>query len=74
MKLANEVYLEKAKSLTQADKEHLFVRMNGTLPSRLNHKDLIREECLAILLELEDEQLAEWRLKMYEIAKHNKLN
>lgn len=67
IKNANEEYLEKAKLLTDEDAERLLSRMGKKLPRRLLKEKLSKEEAIAIQLEIEDEQLEEWREKMNEI-------
>lgn len=54
-------YLEKAKSLSKKEAEHLLSRMGGKLTRRLEDKRLTAIEVLALQLELEDEQLTAWR-------------
>ncbi len=64
-------FLEKAKSLSKKDAELLLSRMGGKLTRRLEDKRLSAMEVLALQLELEDEQLREWRKKVAEIrGKH----
>jgi hypothetical protein len=60
-------YLEKAKTLSRKDAERLFSRMGGKLTRRLEDKRLSPLEVVALQLELEDEQLEEWRKKIGEI-------
>lgn len=67
IKNANEEYLEKARLLTNDEAERLLSRMGKKLPRRLLKDKLSKEEALAIQLEIEDEQLEEWRAKMNEI-------
>jgi hypothetical protein len=57
-------YLAKVAQLSPEDTERLLSRMSGKLPRRLEKNKLTSEEALAIQLELEDEQLQEWREKM----------
>ncbi len=64
-KLCNPDYLEKAQLLTEEEAERLLSRMAGKLPRRLEKDKLSREEALAIQLEIEDDQLQEWRNKMH---------
>lgn len=79
-KIITPAYLAKVKLLNTEQQERLLSRMSGKLPRRLEKDKLSREEALAIQLELEDEQLADWRKNMQEIkareadkaAKHNK--
>jgi hypothetical protein len=63
-KESNPEYLAKVAQLSQEDTERLLSRMSGKLPRRLEKNKLTSEEALAIQLELEDEQLQEWREKM----------
>jgi hypothetical protein len=56
-----EEYVEKAKSLSRRDAERLFSRMGGKLTRRLGDNRLTALEVVAIQLELEDQQLQEWR-------------
>lgn len=54
-------YAAKAKKLSKAQREQILSRMTGNLPKRLKKEKLTENEALAIQLELEDEQLQEWR-------------
>jgi len=60
--LASEAYLEKAKLLTKVEADRLFSRMRGNLAHKLNTL-----ESLAMQLQLDDEQLSEWRKNMFAI-------
>lgn len=71
-KIPSEQYLEKAKLLTKEETERLLARMRGKLARRLEDKKLTALESVAIQLEIEDEELAEWRQKMAEIRKGTK--
>ena len=64
MKAVNVDYLAKAKKLSEDDRERVLSRMVGKLPKRLQKEKLTAEEAIAIQLELEDEQLQEWRANM----------
>lgn len=66
-KIITPAYLAKVKLLNMEEQERLLSRMTGKLPRRLEKAKLTREEALAIQLELEDEQLAEWRNNMQAI-------
>lgn len=57
-------YLEKVRKLTKNERERLQSRMTGKLPRRLEKEKISIEEALAIQMELEDEQLEEWRANM----------
>ena len=67
IKNASDLYLEQAKELDSEQKEHVLSRMVGKLPGRLRKEKLTEFEAIAIQLELEDEQLQEWRLKFAAI-------
>mgnify|MGYP007040724628 CR=1 FL=1 len=67
MKTANVSYLEKAQKLDIEEQERLLSRMAGKLPKRLQKEKLTKDEAIAIQLELEDEQLQEWRSIMAEL-------
>ena len=67
MKSAKDEYLEKASKLSEIETERLLSRMGGKLPKKLDKEKLSQLEALAIQLELEDEQLNEWREKMHAI-------
>jgi hypothetical protein len=62
-----EEYLEKAKQLDQDEAERLSARMRGRFTRRVEDKKLSRTEALALQLQFEDEELAEWRERMVEI-------
>ena len=70
-KVSSPEYLAKVKTLSKDETERLLSRMSGKLPRRLEKDKLSREEALAIQLELEDEQLKEWRNMMLELKKRD---
>ena len=70
MKISKPEYLEKAMSLAQDEQQRVLSRMTGKLPNRLIKEKLSMEEAIAIQLEIEDEQLAEWRKNWEKIRKH----
>jgi len=63
-KISKPEYAEKVKELSEEDIERLLSRMSGKLPRRLQKEKLSLENALAIQMELEDEQLQEWRKMM----------
>jgi hypothetical protein len=67
VKTPKKEYLEKAKALSRKDAERLFSRMGGKLTRRLEDKRLSPLEVVALQLEMEDEQLEEWRKNIGEI-------
>ena len=62
-------YLAKAKQLSKDETERLLSRMGGKLDRRLEKGKLSQQEALAKQLELEDEQLQEWRKVMHSLKK-----
>lgn len=57
-------YVEKAKQLSDAEAERLLSRMGGKLRRRQDKDKVTSLEALAIQLQMEDEQLREWRERM----------
>ena len=73
-RIASEEYIVKAQKLSKLETEHLFSRMGGKLGRRMEDKKLTPLEALAIQLEIEDENLKEWRERFAEIKKrHEKM-
>jgi hypothetical protein len=68
-KASNPAYLAKVKKLTKEETERLLSRMSGKLPRRLAKDKLTKEEALALQMEVEDEQLQEWRKMMQALRK-----
>jgi hypothetical protein len=64
MKSVNDDYIAKAKKLSAEERERVLSRMVGKLPKRLQKEKLTPDEAIAIQLELEDEQLQEWRVNL----------
>lgn len=60
-------YIAQAKKLNSEQRERVLSRMGGKLPKRLQKEKLTTDEAIAIQLELEDEQLQDWRKNMAEI-------
>jgi len=71
-KMPSEEYLEKARLLSKEEKERLLSRMRSKLARRLEDKKLSALESVAIQLEVEDEELKEWREKMAELRQSRK--
>ena len=61
MKKANKDYLAKVANLTEEETDRLLSRMRGKLTRRIEDDKLDIADAVAIQLELEDEQLLEWR-------------
>jgi hypothetical protein len=71
-KAPSEESLERAKLLSEEETERLMSRMRAKLMRRLEDKKLTKLEVVAIQLELEDEELQEWRAKMAEVQSKSK--
>jgi hypothetical protein len=67
-----EEYIEKAKLLSKEETERLMSRMRSKLMRRLEDNKFSELEAVAIQLEIEDEELNEWRKNMAEIRKKSK--
>lgn len=72
MRKPADEYLEKARQLEQEETERLLARMRSKLMRRLEDKKMSVQEAVAIQLEIEDEELQEWRTRMAEISKKSK--
>jgi hypothetical protein len=71
-KISKPEYLAKAKLLSKEEAERVLSRMGGKLPRRVEKRKVSQEEALAIQLELEDEQLHDWRKVMHNMKeKHD---
>jgi len=71
-KISKQYYLAKVKLLTKEETERLLSRMGGKLDRQLEKHKLSQEEVLAIQMELEDEQLQEWRKVMQNLKEKEK--
>lgn len=67
-----EEYLEKARLLSSDEAERLQARMRGKFSRRFEDKKLSSIEAIALQLQYEDEELAEWRQKVSEIREKHK--
>ncbi len=61
MKQSKPEYMEKVSALNEEGLDRLSSRMKGLLLKKLNKERISMEEALALQMELEDEQLEEWR-------------
>lgn len=71
-KAPSDEYLEKAKLLNEEETERLLSRTRSKLLRRMESEKITTLEVLAIQLEIEDEDLNEWREKMADIRKKAK--
>jgi N-acyl-L-homoserine lactone synthetase len=77
MRNVNKDYLAKVTSFSEENIERLFSRFRLELLHFFEEQKLSIEEALAIQLEVEDEQLQEWRenrIKINEVFKNTSLN
>lgn len=65
----SDTYLEKARLLGKKEAERLLSRMKAGLMYKMLDEALSPLECIAIQLEIENEQLLEWRAKTAELRK-----
>lgn len=66
---ASPDYMEKAMLLSREDAERILARMRKKISRRLEHDDIDPLEAVALQLQLEDEQLKEWRENLGELRK-----
>ncbi|MGB9130085.1 MAG: hypothetical protein WCB97_10585 [Thiobacillus sp.] len=71
-KTPSDEYLEKAKLLNEEETERLLSRTRSKLLRRLENEKMTTLEVVALQLEIEDEDLNEWREKMADIRKKAK--
>lgn len=71
-KTPSDVYLEKARNLNKEETERLLSRARSKLIRRLESEKMTALDVVALQLEIEDEDLSEWRAKMAEIRKRAK--
>lgn len=69
MKISKPEYVEKALALSHDEQQRVLSRMSGKLPKRLIKDKLSVEDAIAIQLEIEEEQLEEWRKNWEKIRK-----
>lgn len=67
----NPEYLERVKQLSGEEAERILSRMDGKLPKRFIKEKLTQDEAIALQLEIEDEQLQEWRAKIANLREED---
>ena len=67
LKLSSQEYLDKAAALSKEDAERLFARMRGKLARKVESEKIPSLEAVALQLQIEDEELQEWRQRWAEI-------
>ncbi|PPD54004.1 MAG: hypothetical protein CTY10_08070 [Methylotenera sp.] len=68
----DDEYIKAAQKLSDDQKDRLLSRMRGKLTRILEEEKYTTIEALAIQLEIEDADLADWREKMSEIKEKSK--
>ncbi|PKO63700.1 MAG: hypothetical protein CVU23_09830 [Betaproteobacteria bacterium HGW-Betaproteobacteria-17] len=68
-KTPSDEYLEKARLLSEEETERLLSRARSKLIRKLESEKMTALDVVALQLEIEDEDLSEWRAKMAEIRK-----
>ena len=71
-RMPSDVYLEKAQTLSKEETARVLSRARSKLVRRLDSEKMTAREVVAVQLEIEDEDLSEWREKMAEIRKRAK--
>ncbi|MBU1395593.1 MAG: hypothetical protein KKE84_05555 [Gammaproteobacteria bacterium] len=71
-KTPSDEYLEQARLLSKEETERLLSRTRTKLIRKLESEKMTALEVVALQLEIEDEDLGEWREKMAEIRKKTK--
>ena len=71
-KTHSDKFLEKAKLLSKDETERVLARMRSRLAPGLGDKELSELDRVVIQLELEEEDLREWRAKVVELRKTRK--
>lgn len=65
-------WIEKAMLLSKDDAEHILARMRKKISRRMAHETIDPLTAVALQLQMEDEQLKEWRDRVSELRKKNK--
>ncbi len=67
LKQASQEYLDKAAALTMEEAERMFARMRGRLARKFEREKIPSLEAVALQLQIEDEELQEWRQRWTEL-------
>ncbi len=65
---ASPEYIDRAMALSQEEAERLFSRMHRKLAHRLEMAEIRSLEAVALQLQIEDEDLQEWRRHWAEVV------
>ena len=72
IKVPDEAYIQAASQLDEDQKERLLCRMRDKLTRKWENEKMDTLHALAIQLETEDSELADWRERMNEIKEMDK--
>jgi hypothetical protein len=67
VKQISKEYLDKAAALSMEEAERLFARMHGKLARKFEREKIASLEAVALQLQIEDEELQEWRQRWAEL-------
>ena len=73
IKVSDEAYIKAASQLNEDQKDRLLCRMRDKLTRKWENEKMDTLHALAIQLETEDAELADWRERMNEIKKQEDL-
>ncbi len=68
IKPPSQEYLDRAAALSRDEVERLFSRMRGKLARRFENEKIPSLDAVALQLQIEDEDLAEWRERWAELS------
>lgn len=68
LKQASQEYLDKAAALSMEEAERMFARMHGKLARKFEREKIPSLEAVALQLQIEDEELQEWRQRWAELG------
>lgn len=66
-KLPTDEYLEQARQLIPEDTERLMARMRDRFARQLERRTLSAQQAIALQLEYDAEEVAQWRERMTEL-------
>jgi hypothetical protein len=69
---APQDYLNQAMALSREEVERIFSRMRSKLTHKLNREKIDPVQAVALQLQYEAEQLAEWRQRIADLRENDK--
>lgn len=67
-KYPSDEYLERAKSLSRDEAEKILARLRGRYSRRMEDKMISPLEAVALQMQKDDDDLAEWRARWAEVC------